>query len=347
MLKPHIKLFVCLIPAAFLSCSQTDTNTASEPTSSYSRDVFAMDTYMSMKAYGDNAEKALEEAEQYILHLESELSVTDENSCISKINSANGAPVQIQEETAEIIEKAIEIGNSTNGALDITLYPLLKEWGFTTGNYKIPDEKTITNLLADTGYENIQLSGNEITVPENFQIDLGALAKGYTSGGIMHIMQENGVNSAIVSLGGNVQAIGTKPDGSLWKVAVRDPFSPDTDMAVVEIENKAVITSGNYERFFTGDDGRNYWHILDSADGYPADNGIVSVTIIGDSGLECDALSTALFVLGDGKAQEYWQKHHDFDMILVTDDKRMIYTDGITNRFTNLSNMQTEVLSRD
>lgn len=327
------------------SCSSpAPTNTDNSP---HTRDVFAMDTYMSMKAYGENGEKALSEAEEYIKKLESDLSATSPDSCISRVNSADSKPTEITDEAAEIIAKALEIGKKTNGALDITLYPMLKEWGFTTGEYQIPKTEAISRILRNTGFERVQLSGNAVTVPDGFQIDLGALAKGFTSDKIMDIMRKNDVSSAIVSLGGNVQAVGTKPDGSQWKVAVRDPFAPDTDMCVVEIGSKAVITSGNYERFFTGSDGKNYWHILDPSDGFPADNGLVSVTVIGDSGLECDALSTALFVLGDGKAQDYWDANQGFDMILVTDDKRIVCTDGIADSFTNMSGMDAEVLSRD
>ena len=327
------------------SCSSpAPTNTDNSP---HTRDVFAMDTYMSMKAYGENGEKALSEAEKYIKKLESDLSATSPDSCISRVNSADSKPTEVTDEAAEIIAKALEIGKKTNGALDITLYPMLKEWGFTTGEYQIPKTEAISRILGNTGFERVQLSGNAVTVPDGFQIDLGALAKGFTSDKIMDIMRKNNVSSAIVSLGGNVQAVGTKPDGSQWKVAVRDPFAPDTDMCVVEIGSKAVITSGNYERFFTGSDGKNYWHILDPSDGFPADNGLVSVTVIGDSGLECDALSTALFVLGDGKAQDYWDANQGFDMILVTDDKRIVCTDGIADSFTNMSGMDAEVLSRD
>ena len=348
MLRNHIKSAILLISAAALvSCSEPAPMASVSDNVPHNRDVFAMDTYMSMRAYGKNSEAALDEAEKFITQLENDLSVTNENSCISKVNSASGSPVTITDDAAEIISKALEIGKNTNGALDITIYPLLKEWGFTTGDNKIPKQSVLDTLMADTGFEKVHLDGDTVTIPENFLIDLGALAKGYTSDKIMKIMKKNGVDSAIVSLGGNVQAMGAKPDGSLWKVSVRDPFMPDTDMCIIETDTKAVITSGNYERYFVGSDGKNYWHILDPADGYPADNGLVSVTIIGDSGLECDALSTALFVLGDGKAQEYWKAHHDFDMILVTDDGKIIYTDGIADRFTNISSMEAEVLCLD
>ena len=300
---------------------------------------------MSMKAYGDNAQKALDDSRELIMRLESELSVTDEGSCIYELNK-NGKGT-VTDSAAVLINKAVEIGERTGGALDISLYPVLKEWGFTTEDYHIPDDKILADLLSDVDYKRISISGNEVTLPENVQIDLGALAKGYTSDSIMEQMSADGVDSAIVSLGGNVQAIGGKPDGSAWKVSVRDPFAPDTDMCIVEIKDKAVITSGNYERFFTGDDGKNYWHIIDPADGYPADNGLVSTTIIGDSGLECDALSTAFFVAGKDKAVDYWRSDRSFDMILVSDDGKIYYTEGIADSFKNISSMEAEVLRLD
>lgn len=300
---------------------------------------------MSMKAYGDNAQKALDDSRELIMRLESELSVTDEGSCIYELNK-NGKGT-VTDSAAVLINKAVEIGDRTGGALDISLYPVLKEWGFTTEDYHIPDDKILADLLSDVDYKSISISGNEVTLPENVQIDLGALAKGYTSDSIMKQMSSDGVDSAIVSLGGNVQAIGGKPDGSAWKVSVRDPFAPDTDMCIVEIKDKAVITSGNYERFFTGDDGKNYWHIIDPADGYPADNGLVSTTIIGESGLECDALSTAFFVAGKDKAVDYWRSDRSFDMILVSDDGKIYYTEGIADSFKNISSMEAEVLRLD
>lgn len=300
---------------------------------------------MSMKAYGDNAQKALDDSRELIMRLESELSVTDEGSCIYELNK-NGKGT-VTDSAAVLINKAVEIGDRTGGALDISLYPVLKEWGFTTEDYHIPNDKILADLLSDVDYKSISISGNEVTLPENVQIDLGALAKGYTSDSIMEQMSADGVDSAIVSLGGNVQAIGGKPDGSAWKVSVRDPFAPDTDICIVEIKDKAVITSGNYERFFTGDDGKNYWHIIDPADGYPADNGLVSTTIIGDSGLECDALSTAFFVTGKDKAVDYWRSDRSFDMILVSDDGKIYYTEGIADSFKNISSMEAEVLRLD
>ena len=181
---------IICISAMLISCTGLLCSCSSSPSSSVTQnsgdaqnlDVFAMNTYMSMKAYGDNAQKALDDSKELIMRLESELSVTDEGSCIYELNKTGKGTVT--DSAAALINKAIEIGDRTGGALDITLYPVLKEWGFTTENYHIPDEKTLGELLSNVDYKSISVSGKEVSLPENVQIDLGALAKGYTSDSI-------------------------------------------------------------------------------------------------------------------------------------------------------------------
>lgn len=345
-----IKSLTLMFFSLFLLCScdkSSGTTIKENVNESAVRDVFAMDTFMSLRAYGSDAEKAVDEAEKRIYELENELSATLEESDIWKLDNSSGKVVDVCDDTITLIKKALAIGNSTGGALDITVYPVLKEWGFTTGEYKIPEKSKIDELLENVDYRNITVKDNSVSLSQNSQIDLGALAKGYTGDEIMKIMESHGITSAIVSLGGNVQSLGSKIDGSAWKVAVRDPFLEDKDMCVVDIIDKAVITSGNYERFFYGEDGQKYWHIIDPSDGYPADNGLVSVTVIGDNGLECDAMSTALFVLGYDKTVEYLRSNPQYDVILVTDDKKIYYTSGIEECFQNISDMPAEVISVD
>ena len=313
----------------------------------FSADFFAMDTFMTVKAYGEGAEKALSDTKERIMLLEDEFSVTKEDSDICRINSG-AENVTVSEDTAGIIGDALGWCEKTGGALDITMYPVLRAWGFTTGEYRIPGSDELSGLLDKVGYGQIKLEGNTVTIPEGVMIDLGSVAKGYASDCAADIMRDNGVRSALINLGGNIQTVGSKPDGKQWKVAVRDPFAPDTDMCMVEVSDKAVITSGSYERFFTGEDGKDYWHILDPADGCPADNGIVSATVIGESGLMCDALSTAMFVSGKERAVSFYREcGEDFDMILVTDEGEILFTEGISGSFTNLSDMNAEVISRD
>lgn len=302
---------------------------------------------MYLKAYGEHADTALGYSSEQILSLEELFSVTSEKSDIWAINHSDGEPVSVSDDTIAVLNKAIEIGGKTNGALDVTIYPLLTEWGFTTDTQQVPTDDIIADKLKLIDYTKISVKGNTVQLPDNMQIDFGALAKGYTSDCVTEILKENGVKSALVNLGGNVHAVGTKPDGTLWKVGVQNPFSPSEQVCILEIADKAVITSGNYERFFTDENGRKYWHILDSADGFPADNGLVSVTIVGENGLLCDALSTALFVLGTDKAIDYWRNSADFEMILITDDEKIIYSEGLSDFINFTASYETEVIYRE
>ncbi len=341
MKKITTLLFLFLI--TLCGCANS-AESSSEDTKEYSRDIFAMDTYMYLKAYGEHADTALGYSSEQILSLEELFSVTSEKSDIWAINHSDGEPVSVSDDTIAVLNKAIEIGGKTNGALDVTIYPLLTEWGFTTDTQQVPTDDIIADKLKLIDYTKISVKGNTVQLPDNMQIDFGALAKGYTSDCVTDILKENGVKSALVNLGGNVHAVGTKPDGTLWKVGVQNPFSPSEQVCILEIADKAVITSGNYERFFTDENGRKYWHILDSADGFPADNGLVSVTIVGENGLLCDALSTALFVLGTDKAIDYWRNSADFEMILITDDEKIIYSEGLSDFINFTASYETEVI---
>lgn len=348
MCKRNMRLAALVVGCILFSgCSQNSAEAKYDDTSPCSRDIFAMDTYMNLKAYGTNADKALSEAEERILTLEKELSVTSDTSDIYKLNDASGEPVQICDDAAFLIERSKEFGLTTSGCLDITVFPVLREWGFTTGEYSLPDKKRISELLEYVGFDRIQINDNTVQLPENVQIDLGAVTKGYTGDEVINILRSYNIKSGIISLGGNVQTLGTKPDGKDWKVAVRDPFKTDTDMCIVEIADKAVITSGNYERFFIGEDGKRYCHIIDPKDGFPADNGFVSVTVIGENGLTCDALSTAVFVAGEEESQEIIKSFPGYDFVIVSDNEKVFYTEGLTGHFQNTSTMDAEVMTFD
>ena len=306
------------------------------------RNLFAMNTYMTFSAYGENAEAALDETAALIERLESLWSVTDENSEIYRANRSGGQTVSVSEETAELISFALEMAQKTGGALDPTIYPVLAAWGFTTDSKQIPPSEQIEELLQDVGYSRIGLQDGNLTVPEGMELDLGAVGKGYTADLVTEVLKEYGVESAIISLGGNIQAIGSRPDGSSWRIGVRAPWE-EGNLGVLELSDAAVVTSGGYENYFQDEEGTIYWHILDPSTGYPADSGLQSVTIIGEEGRMCDALSTALFVMGAEKAETYWRENGGFDMLLVTDEKEVILTEGIADRFT-LSSGRTETV---
>lgn len=295
------------------------------------RSLFAMDTIMELQAYGD--EQVLTEAEGMIRDIEKKVSVTVEGSEISSLNSKGEA--ELSQDTADLLAGALGICDNTDGALDISVYPVLRAWGFTTGEYKVPTEKELSELLQNVDYKKVTLDNREASIKEGMQIDLGSVTKGYTSNRIAQYFREQGVTSALINLGGNVQCIGAKPNGESWKVAIKSPFKESKSgvFAVIEAKDKAIITSGGYERYFE-ENGETYWHILDPGTGKPARSGLISVTIIGEDGLMCDGLSTALFVKGLDGAVDYWKNHEGFDAVFITDGGDVYITEGVESSFS-------------
>ena len=299
------------------------------------QEIFAMDTYMSLTAYGSNSEEAVSKAVQEINRLDAMFSVGNEDSDVTKINE-NGSG-EVSEETAFIMNRAMQVSKETKGAFDITIYPVMELWGFTTKNYRVPESSEIADVLKHVSYTNVEVNGQQVTLSDGASIDLGGIAKGYTSSKVMDIFKENGISSAVISLGGNVQTLNGKPDGSDWRVAVENPADTGSYIGVLSIKDKAVITSGGYERYFK-QDGKTYHHIIDPANGYPANNGLTSVTIVSDDGTLADGLSTSLFIMGPEKAQKYWKEHSDeFDTILVKDDGSILVSEGLAEYFTSES----------
>ncbi len=297
-----------------------------------------MDTYMTFTVYDDNAEDAraaLACAQEEIDALEALIAVTDAQSDIYAVNHGGGQPVAIQERTAELLSFALRMAQETGGALEPTLYPVLSAWGFTTDENRIPPGDQIDGLLESVGYDRVQVTDDGVTMADGMMLDLGSVGKGYAGDRAEQILREKGIDSAVLDIGGNIQAVGTKPDGSDWKLGLRSPFGEGI-FGTLQIADKAVVTSGNYERYFIGEDGVRYGHILDPKTGYPVDNGLASVTVIAKEGKVCDALSTALFVMGLENAVRYWrsrQEEQPFDMILVTEEKEVYVTEEIKDRF--------------
>lgn len=340
-----IKAFSALILIIMLvGCSNENEVNTSKTTSTTtvndaipaSKEFFAMDTYMEVDAYGDNGEKAVAKAEKEVNKLDSILSTGKSTSEISKLNKNKKQVVSA--DTMSLIKESIKISKETNSAFNPTIYPLMELWGFTTKNYYVPKDNEIKTLLNHMDIDNIKIDErkNEVSFKDSYmKIDLGAIAKGYTSSKIIDIFKENNIKSGMVTLGGNVQVLGKKPDGSLWKVGIQNPIGEDEYLGVLQTSDKAVITSGGYERNFTKN-GKTYHHILDPSNGYPANNGLTSVTIISSDGTLADALSTSLFVMGKDKAIDFYKKsNYNFDFILYTSDNKLIISEGIKDKFSS------------
>ena len=304
---------------------------------SASADLFAMDTYMTVTTYGERCEDALDAAVAEIERLDALLSVGNADSEISCINvDGSGA---LSADTQSMVERALDIWRTTGGAFDITVYPIMQAWGFTTGDYKVPSESELQDLFQTTGSNKLVLNGSDLMLGEGQGIDLGGIVKGYTSDRLMEIFKAYDLTAGVVSLGGNVQCYGTKPDGSLWQCGIRDPNAPDDPNAllgVVSVADKAVITSGAYERNFTDENGQVYHHIIDPATGTPADSGLSSITVVSADGTLADGLSTACYVMGLDKSIEYWRSYGEkFDLILMTDENEVYVTAPIEDSFTS------------
>ena len=383
-----------------------------------SMDVFAMDTYMNLLAYGDRAEEAVTAAAQEIHKIDDMLSTGNPDSEISRLNAAGQG--EVSETVVMLVEQSQSLYKQTEGLFDIAIYPVMKCWGFPTQDYKVPAKEeldaalkladvsriTIGSIPASPAAESAETSaapastsaaavenpdvsaetsapaaeaaaegdtaaeqaapateaaaeGNtaadqaaaaaeagaetgaadpasaQITLGmPGMEIDLGGIAKGYTSSRVMEVFKEYGIEHGIVSLGGNVQALGTKKNGKAWRVAIQNPESELDYLGVLEIEDKCVITSGGYERFFE-QDGVRYHHIIDPRTGYPADSGIISATIISKDGTLADGLSTSLFIMGLEKAEKYWRANSDqFDFILEDKSGKLYVSEGVAESLT-------------
>lgn len=333
MKKLPILLFIFLLLAGCRS---------SQP--AYEADIFAMDTVMSLDVWADDESQTLtEELVQIIQELEAELSVTRANSAISAANA--GQTVQLSGTVATLLDGTLALSGRTGGALDPTIYPVLQLWGFTTENKQVPAPDALAEALAHTGADRVHLDGTTLQLEDGCQLDFGAVAKGY-AGQLCadHLLQAAPDCAAMLMLGGNAQTVGTKPDGSAWRVGITDPDDPAAVIAVLELTGThSIVTSGGYQRYFE-QDGEVYCHIIDPTTGYPADTGLTSVTIVCQNGLLADGLSTALYVMGPEAAVKFWRGSNDFEMVLIAQDRGVLVTEGLTDGFT--CDAAYEVLTR-
>lgn len=307
--------------------------------------IFAMDTVMEVAAYGEHAEQAVKYTEKRIEELENRLSRTKAHSLVSGLNR-DGSIRHLTYDYWNLIARAKEYRDATNGAFDITIAPVMDAWGFTGDSFRVPEQSELDTLLKKVNSDAIQMLGSpsdSVTLGEGQAIDLGGIAKGYTSDLVEQTFRANGIESGKISLGGNVFVLGGKPDGSDWRVGIKDPRNESGLAAILSLRDAYAITSGGYERYFE-ENGKTYHHIIDPSTGYPADSGLLSVTVVAadngpdwagaGNGAMCDAFSTALFVMGEEQALDFWRNGgYDFDLVLVTEDGRVVITAGLADRF--------------
>ena len=291
---------------------------------------FAMDTVMEIQGEGENCQAALEKAEQEIYRLESLLTLQKEDSDAVKLQESAGKEwITVDASTAALLEQGQALWEETDGAFDLTMAPVTKAWGFGTDHPAVPNQSAITDALSFVDGGAISVQGTQAMLEkEGMAVDFGGIAKGYAADRAAEVLQENGITAGILSLGGNVRVFGEKADGSLWHIGVQDPQDESALLGIVTLSDGSVVTSGGYQRNFT-ENGKTYHSIMDPKTGCPAESGLLSVTIVCQDGTRADGLSAALFVMGEEKAIDFWKQHTDFEMILATEDGRLLVSEGL------------------
>lgn len=298
-----------------------------------------MSTVVSVAIYDEKKvpDEDFETIFNVISQWESMLSKNIETSEISQINQQAGLKsVQVDESVVELIQIANRYSESSEGLFDITIGPLVDLWGIGTDEAHVPTEDQIESVRALMDYRAIELDEQNQTVylpTAGMSIDLGGIAKGYIADRVKETILELGYESALINLGGNVLTVGSKTDGSSWKIGIRNPQAEDgSELGYVEVNNQSVVSSGTYERFFT-ENGQVYHHILNPFSGYPEDNSLEAVVIVSDQSVDGDALSTTVFLLGLEKGETFIDSLDGVEAIFITSDQTITVTGGLKNQF--------------
>jgi len=316
-LKKYLSLFLILSLLFLPSCGEKKAE---------SKTVFAMDTAVTLTLYGENAAEGIALAEEKLFSLAEILDADGESLKSLGQTGTSSDPVLY-----EVISRADSISEKTGGAMDLTLYPAVKAWGFISREYRVPSRAELQSL--PVGEAALSCSDGVVTLPEGYELTLGAVAKGYAGDVLYDLLTASGISRGTLSLGGNVVLIGDK-FGKGWEVGVRDP--EEGNALILSLSDCSVVTSGGYERYFE-ENGVRYHHILDPETRSPAQSDLLSVTVVSRDGLMADALSTALFVLGQEDAIAYYRAHgvsDGFDILLLGCDGTVYTTAALSGQIT-------------
>ena len=315
-----------------ISISSIKLNTAIQITIYDSQDKSLLDDCLALcDRYELIFSRTNENSELYKLNHRKDTSDKDPNADEQTIPypiSGTADTWHISEDLASLLSQGLSITRESDGAFDIAIAPLTSLWDFTAEDPKVPDDAAIQKALPLCSSDGVTIDGQDITLPsDDIQFDVGAIAKGYIADRMKDLLVKKGVKSAIINLGGNVLCIGSKPDGTPFKIGIQKPFADRNETeAVMDITGKSVVSSGIYERCFK-QNGKLYHHILNPKTGYPYDNSLISVTIISDQSVDGDALSTTCFALGLEDGLKFAEKK-GVQAVFITEDYELHYTDG-------------------
>lgn len=327
-------IFLFIMPSlAGCSKSKSSESTDQEKTPYITRTDFMLNTVVTINLYDKQDETILNGCFDLISKYENICSANSDVSELYKLNNRSlpmeNDSYRISDELSDIIKNGLYYSRLSGGAFDISVWPLSSQWDFLSENPAVPKEADLKAALPYVNYEYITLNGNNISfAKDKVGIDLGAIAKGYIADRLKDYLLSNGVNSAMINLGGNVLCIGKKPDGSPFRVGIQKPFADRNEtVAIMDINDLSVVSSGVYERFFIAD-AKLYHHILDPKTGYSYDNGLISVTIISNKSVDGDGLSTTCFALGLDKGLALIASLPDIYACFITSDYQLYYSKG-------------------
>lgn len=310
--------------------------------------AFGMGTVITHKVYGKQAGEALKAAEEESLRLERILSRFIPESDISRINSAAGIKAEeVSSETYDVLSSAVEFSKCCHGCFDVTIGPLVTLWTGVKDTSHPPSVSEINRALSLVDYTGLELNHFDNTVclkKAGQSIDLGGIGKGYAADKILIVLKKHGILSAYSNFGGNVATIGTKPDGSPWQIGIQHPRCEDKLIGAVSVVNQSVVTSGDYQRYSIGHDGKRYHHILNPATGYPSESGLISVTLVADSSTEADALSTILFISGMEKGIQILKSFPGTEAIMIDMNASVYITRGLKDCFHSGQNVDLNII---
>ncbi len=324
-MKKKGKVFLILVLSLLLSgCS-----TVSEP---ITKTGFYFDTVIQVTIYDAGKKSCLDDCMKLAGKYENMLNPTIEGSDIWNINHSNGEPVAVSTETAELLKTALFYCEMSGGRIDLTMETVSNLWDFHADNdasNQIPDKAVLEKALSHVDYHNLLIENDTVTLLDpDSAISLGFIAKGYIADKIKEYLLSQNVENAIINLGGNLLAVGTRPDGTPFQFGIQMPFDAQgSTITSLSVSDSSTVSSGVYERYFYQDNVL-YHHILDTASGYPVQNHLLGVTILSDSSTMGDALSTTCFVLGLDDGMELIESLEDVEAIFITDDYALHYSSG-------------------
>ncbi len=320
-----IKTLSAVLTASALlltGCSGAKSSAQTDQDLTYTDMLF--DTVIKIQILDPADESILDGLKKLCEKYDTMFSATNTDSELYKLNHANGQPFTVSSETANLIQEGIHYSELSGGAFDLTIEPVSALWDFKADKPTVPSSDAIAQAVSHVDYTKVDIQDNTVTLEDpEAGIDLGAIAKGYIADQVKTYLKKQGIKHAIINLGGNVDVIGTKPDGSKYNIGIQKPFDESGEaITSVQLKDQTVVTSGIYERYFKKN-GKLYHHILDPRTGYPCENNLYSVSIITDSSTKADALSTTCFLLGYEKGMELIQSMDGVEAIFITDDEKV------------------------